>query len=112
MNYPTRKDPVVMDELAYERQCEANQVRMERCREAAQKEYDYGDLDTIIKEYLIDDNPNDLAHLALEVITGLDTDDMELSLSRVATEIASIRSTIDGAIELRAEEMYQSGENY
>ena len=112
MEYPTKRDPVCVDEAAYDRQCEANQVRMDRCREEAVFEYENGELDKQIYEWLIDDNPDDLAHLALAVITGIDTKDMDLWISRESLSIASIRSTIDAVIEDRAEQMYQSGENY
>jgi hypothetical protein len=112
MEYPTKRDPVVMDELAYDRQCEANQLRMDRCREEAFHEYENGELDKQIHEWLIDDNPDDMAHLALAVITGIDTKDMDLWLSRESLSISSIRSTIEAVIENRAEEMYHSGENY
>lgn len=112
MEYPTKRDPVIVDEATYDRICEENQYRMERCREAALMEYEHGELDKQICEWLIDDNPDDLANLALAVIGGIDQKDMDLWLSRESISISSIRSTIDAVIDDRAEEMYQSGENY
>lgn len=112
MKYPTRRDPVVMDEISYDRQQEANQVRWERCLEVAKEEFDDGKLDEAVIENLIDDNPEDLAHLALAVLTGIDTKDMDLWLSRESLSISSIRSTIEAVIEIRAEDLYHSLENF
>ena len=112
MEYPTKTDPVIVDEATYDRICEANQVRMERARDQAQEDFEYGELKLQLDEWLLDNCPIDLVDIALAVIEGIDTNDMELTISRVSIAIASIRSTIDAVIEDRAEELYQSGENY
>lgn len=94
-------DRVTREESRYDRQCQDELLTTLSARHLAEDEFNAGELDDWLDDYVVD-CPTAFTDIVKAVINGIDTGDMELALSRVASEIRDVRAVYAWIIDERA----------